>query len=464
MLNNRPFYLFVIAFFLLIISPFLLAEGMFMDGMFYTAISHNLANGIGTFWQPRMEATMLFYQHPPLAFGLQSLFYRLFGDSLYIDKLYSVTTFLATGVLMFLIWKISGKKSATAWLPLLMWLCFSLVWWALPNNMLENTMSIFIMASLLFYLLCKKRKRWYWLPVSGFMLCLAFFTKGPTGLFPLVMPCVYGIVFKEKIWTVIKEVCLILLGLFVPCLLLFVFVPASYSFMENYVQAQVLNSLRHVVTVNSRLYILLKFLIETIPQLIILALLIVYERVTKNRTLSHSYKMHNKMFWFLVLTGLCGIIPIMVSLKQRGFYILPVFPFFALAWAMLFEKSVQQFIQRISAKVRHSLYIVSLLLIAVGIGSIIQHADTYSRDEQILTDIKQLLPHIPEKATIAMDKSMSEEWSLYAYFARYKYISLDVYNEKELLLIRDTTMLKNYDNIYSLKCQTKTLLLYERAN
>ncbi|MEG2178773.1 MAG: hypothetical protein RRY15_07855, partial [Bacteroidales bacterium] len=87
-----------------------------------------------------------FYGHPPLAFGLQALFHNCFGNNLYFDKLYSVTTFLITGFLMIGIWKTLGKQIATAWIPLLLWFCFPLVLWALPNNLLENTMSIFVIA------------------------------------------------------------------------------------------------------------------------------------------------------------------------------------------------------------------------------------------------------------------------------------------------------------------------------
>jgi 4-amino-4-deoxy-L-arabinose transferase-like glycosyltransferase len=462
MRNNQPFILFTIAFFIIAISPFLLAEGMFMDGMYYAAISHNLADGIGSFWQPQLEATQSFYEHPPLAFGLQALFFRLFGNNIYIDRLYSITTFLVTGLLLLLIWKTFEKKAITAWLPLLLLLCFSLVLWAIPNNMLENTMSIFVMASLLFYLLYKKRKQWWWLVLSGVMLCLAFFTKGPTGLFPLAMPCIYGILFKEKFWHIVKEIGLMLAGLLVPCLLLFIIVPDAYSFMARYVNKQIFGSLQHVITVNTRFFILQKLLIESIPHFIILALLIGYERITKNRILNQTYHTHRNMFWFLIITGLCGVIPIMISLKQRGFYMLPAFPIFALAWALLFETQIQQFIQHISRKIRMILYFISLLLMGTGVFSIIWHSGSYSRDAQLLSDIKLLLPHIPAGATISMDRAMFEEWNLHAYFARYKHISLDVNNEKEMLLMRDSTHLKNYHNDYALKCQTETLLLYEK--
>ena len=39
-----------------------------MDGLMYSAISKNLANGIGTFWNPYLSETLFpeFHEHPPL--------------------------------------------------------------------------------------------------------------------------------------------------------------------------------------------------------------------------------------------------------------------------------------------------------------------------------------------------------------------------------------------------------------
>jgi len=34
------------------VLSFLIAEGMFIDGLIYSAISRNLANDLGSFWNP----------------------------------------------------------------------------------------------------------------------------------------------------------------------------------------------------------------------------------------------------------------------------------------------------------------------------------------------------------------------------------------------------------------------------
>ena len=105
--NLYPFYLSVFGIILIIISPSLLSDGMFLDGLLYAVISKNLANGIGDFWHLHLTKTLspIFFEHPPLAFGLQSLFFKILGDSIFVEKLYSFLTYVVTGIIIVKIWK-----------------------------------------------------------------------------------------------------------------------------------------------------------------------------------------------------------------------------------------------------------------------------------------------------------------------------------------------------------------------
>ena len=55
---------------------------MFFDGITFASIARNLAEGRGRFWEPSYTATIYpaFYEHPPLGFWLQSLWFRALGD------------------------------------------------------------------------------------------------------------------------------------------------------------------------------------------------------------------------------------------------------------------------------------------------------------------------------------------------------------------------------------------------
>jgi len=69
------------------LSNELWSDGMFLDGVYYATISKNLSNGIGSFWNLCFsESSGVFNGHPPLAMGLQSIFFSLFGESIYIER------------------------------------------------------------------------------------------------------------------------------------------------------------------------------------------------------------------------------------------------------------------------------------------------------------------------------------------------------------------------------------------
>ncbi|MGQ3014586.1 MAG: hypothetical protein ACT6QS_12830, partial [Flavobacteriales bacterium] len=59
-----------------LLLPFLVTEGLFLDGLVYATVARNMAQGSGTFFIPLFEANMHvpFFEHPPLVFWLESLF------------------------------------------------------------------------------------------------------------------------------------------------------------------------------------------------------------------------------------------------------------------------------------------------------------------------------------------------------------------------------------------------------
>ena len=120
--KTTPYFLIVFALFLGVSAPALFSDGMFMDGLLYATVAKNLANGIGSFWYLHLSETLypVFHEHPPLAIGIQSILFRILGDSIYIERFYSLFTFLITGLIIYLIWNLvtENKKKEIAWLPL----------------------------------------------------------------------------------------------------------------------------------------------------------------------------------------------------------------------------------------------------------------------------------------------------------------------------------------------------------
>src|SRR5262244_2290682 len=188
-----------ISLYCLLVLPRMLSYGMFMDGVVYASIARNMAENYGSFWHPYYTATAypIFYEHPPLGFWLQSWAYRLCGDSVYVEAWWGfcVGLFILLGLAG--IWRCltpQGDALAGTWFPLVLFIVTPMTSWALANNMLENTMTVFILLSVLLCLLSLKNSTIFFSCLYGSLAGLSMFcailVKGPVALFPLAVPLI----------------------------------------------------------------------------------------------------------------------------------------------------------------------------------------------------------------------------------------------------------------------------------
>jgi hypothetical protein len=86
-------FVFTFAVYYLTLGNKLLCLGLNGDGIEYDSVSKNIADGWGTFWMPYLDDTIhpVFQKHPPLAFWIQSDFFRLFSDGIYFEAFYGFT-------------------------------------------------------------------------------------------------------------------------------------------------------------------------------------------------------------------------------------------------------------------------------------------------------------------------------------------------------------------------------------
>jgi 4-amino-4-deoxy-L-arabinose transferase-like glycosyltransferase len=416
----------VLALFFGIISPAWLTEGMFLDGVTYAAISKNLAGGLGSFWDLHYTSTLYphFHEHPPLAFGLQALFFRVLGDGFLTERIYSVGTYLISGIIMIRIWKrVAGEEIASlSWLPLLFWITIPLVTWSAPNNLLENTLMVFTGLSVLFILRSLTSNRVLNLSLAGFMLFLGFLTKGFVALFPLSLPFWTWLLGPGGSWKrFLKETGILLASMALLFLLLFLLVPESRTSLPAYFHKQVAGSIRNVVTVESRFYILRRMFTELIPALVLVMVILVFTRKYQG--------LHVRNHWILsfLAVGLSGVLPIMISMKQRGFYILPAFPFFSMAISLYAAPRVKYLMDQVRFLTIRSValrYAAASLLVAALLLNGVQFKKA-GRDSEMIGDISILQEQIPAGSTIAVTSGLWEEWALHAYFQRRAGISLD---------------------------------------
>ncbi len=466
-MQKLPFYLFTIGVFLILISPAILSDGMFMDGLMYSTIAHNLAKGIGSFWDLRFTATYLthFHEHPPLAFGLQSIFFTLFGDSRYIDKLYSLLTFAIVGFLIVKIWNHLGLKNG--WLPLLIWFSIPLVSWASSNNMLENTLTIFTSLSVLFYLKYQKQNKLVFILLAGLALSLGFLTKGFVAFFPWSFPFLLWLLMKQVSFRkAIIDTFGIILASIIPLAILLLLSPAAKISLQQYLDIQVVNSLKSIKTVDSRLFIMNRLFSELIPAIVLCVIFVVWgwRKHFSINTLKSNYK----FALVFILLGLTGVVPIMISMKQSGFYILATFPFFAVGLGVLLSPLTDYLFDSQFYKTKGFLFFktVSYFIFLGGIVLSLYFANHIGRDKIQLQDMYVMITKIPEGSTVNILPSMYGDYSLHSYYSRNRNISLDpdLENRREFLLIdnnefSDTSVVQFYSKI---ELPTTDYQLYKR--
>jgi hypothetical protein len=424
--KQLPYYLIVLAIFLGIISPAWLSEGMFLDGVTYAAISKNLAGGLGSFWDLHYTSTLYphFHEHPPLAFGLEGIFFRILGDGFLTERIYSMVSFLLSGAVIILIWRrIAGEEyKSLSWLPLLFWITIPLVSWAAPNNILENTLMVFTGLSVLFILRSIRSNRLLNLCLAGLMLFLGFLTKGFVALFPLSLPFwIWLLGPGGSLKSFLKETVILLASMVLLSLLLFLLVPESQESLQTYFRQQVVESIQHSATVESRLYIVWRMLTELIPALLLVMIILVFSRKYKPDRAWHPWSLT------LFAVGLSGVLPIMISMKQRGFYMLPAFPLFAIAIALYVASRVKYLLERKSLQSKGSVamtYVAWLLLTAsLFLNGI--HFKRMGKDREMIHDVRILQEYILPGSTITVPNGLWENWALHAYLQREAGISLD---------------------------------------
>lgn len=407
----------------------ILAKGMFVDGVVYSTIARNLAQDIGSFWFLHYTSTLYpsFHEHPPLGLFIQSLVFRIVGDHFFLERLYSIATYFITGFLMLKIWKLIIRDSAieTGWFPLALWISVPLIWWGASNNMLENSLSVFTTFSVLLYVKNLIKSRSYLVVFSGVFMLAGLLTKGPVALFPLSMPF-WTLVFIKgvSVRKFFKDTTLLMMGILIPAFFIGLIWPESIISIQEYFSRQIMGRLVEEQTAGYRLYILWRFFNEIIPALIMVLLTVL---ILRRKLIGDKADPANRQWSkFLMALSLSAVIPLMITLKQSGYYLLPAFPIAILALALIAQKSLRTFAEQLkSAKTRRLVLILSILLFCFSAFNSARFYGELKRDKKALSDVLEISKYVPQGSTLAIEKTLYENWALHAYLMRYAYISLD---------------------------------------
>ena len=433
-------YLFVVGLFGLFACNNLLTRGMFMDGLIYTSVAANMAEGVGSFWHPVYTATQFpdFYEHPPLMMWLLSLWFRLFGTGMMAAKAYSVAVLLLTAALMVGVWKQLGFKTGLGWLPLLMLTLIPDVALAAHNNYLESTMTLFVLASVWLVL---RGKGVGWHLLAGVMLAAAFLTKGPTGLFPLALPALLWLFGERRgFGQMVLGTLAMALGLAAPLTLLWFCVPDAQEFLRKYFENQVIGGSQTLVT--SRTYIV-KTLFSHTAVVLVVALAAVLFGILRKSAPWRPTRDSWRRFGLLFALALCGTLPMMVSTKQRAFYLLTVFPFVALAVAALLEPLVRYYEKQLQ---RPAMTIVTVVVLVAAVVTNALYYGKPGRDKVMLADMDLIAPALQEGEIVTITPDLASNNSLHGYYYFYHHVTLDANAQHRHLIaaedVADTTYIE----------------------
>lgn len=425
----------VIAVACLLWLPFLLSKGMFVDGVYNAILAKNLAKGIGTFWTPTVN-----YLDTPVSWGCApfsvfslSIFYQLFGEHYILERVYSLICALIQLGLIAFVWKSCfSKNEASAvysWLPVLLWLISPLTSWCYSNNLMENTMAIFTTASILTMLLYT-RKETIAYPIAGSLLVfLAVLSKGPVGLFPLGAPLIF-IFFLDQgnRWGWLRYFGIQLAG-FILLFALTVSMEEPRIFLQHYMEVQLKPALSPTDG---------KLSYEIIGQLVIaLSPMLILSAVSFGSRSSQPNLLGKSVFWMassFLLIGLSASLPILLSVKQSKFYLLPSISMFSLGFALLLLPVVQQIITRISGnwkrKISLGVKAVSVVAVFISIALSLHNKGAYSRDKALLLDVDRIQSFTGSRTLLHAGWELNGEWHLFAYLNRLYDIRLVMPNAK----------------------------------
>lgn len=448
-------YLFVVGLFGLFACNNLLTRGMFMDGLIYTSVASNMAEGVGSFWHPTYTATQFpeFYEHPPLMMWLLSLWFRLFGTSMMAAKAYSVAVLLLTAALMVAVWKRLGFKVSLGWLPLLMLTLIPDVALAAHNNYLESTMTLFVLTSVWLVL---RGKGVGWHLLAGLMFAAAFLVKGPTGLFPLALPALLWLFDERKGFGQAAGGTLAMFaGFAVPMAVLWFCVPDAAEFLGKYIDNQVIGGSQ--LSITSRTYVVTTLFSHTAVVLFIALAAVLFGVLKKSapwRPTRDSWRRFGLMF----ALALCGTLPMMVSTKQRAFYLLTVFPFVAVAVAALLEPLARHYEKQLQ---RPAMTVATVVVLVAAVVLNALHWQKPGRDKVMIADMDVIAPALQEGEMVSISAELAANNSLYGYYYFYHHVTLDPNQQHAHLISLEVNL---PDDIYhEVSLPTVEYRLYERT-
>lgn len=441
-LTRNPILLLVVVLCAALLLPALFMDGMFIDGLLYASVSKNYGAGNGSFWYMVFSETHYnaFHEQPPLMFVLQGMFFRVFGNSLYTERIYCLVAAIINALLIMRAWKIITGDSKTSWLPLLFWFVMPVTFWAFTNNVEECTMSVFVMLAMnaILRVVFMKydeenslREKSFWWIIAGFWILAAGLTKGVQGMFLLSAPfwC-WAILKNGSFGKMLKRSGLIAL-IPVAFVALAWLIPTIRESFKAYFLSRYVKTFNNV-TANSdnHFHLLFELLLDTLPIMFLVAVFILAGRKTPEWI--SKLRSNSRTIFFLLACGFSGILPLLVTREQRGFYLVTALPMLALGVAL----TVLPMAQRLTAFLnshriwKPTLNLFSALGIVVIAAITVMNAGQPKRDADKIAALQEIASFTGKNVIVTGDDNVNSDWSFLTYAQRFHGLSLTTYGNE----------------------------------
>ena len=453
MLNKKPasflsLWLFGIGLFIFMLGIPLLQKGMFLDGVIYAAIAKNMSLGIGTLWAPYFNSAFLpaFYEHPPLVFFLQSLFFGVLGEHFPCEQLYSFLMALLLILMMHYFWITTPKKPASSsCILLILWLACPLNH-AYISNMLESTVTLFTTLASFILIYSSRPPFLFRAFLSSLCMVIAFFCNGPTAFFPLVIPILVAIVENSSLSQGVKKSLTLTSFLIILGGITFIVFPEALVNIRNYLHQQLFPSIKGgrnpEYTGLEHLHILILYLRAiALPAALSLGVMWWAQRL---KPLAWKKKDIQLGLLFLGIS-LIASLPVGLSPRQAFNYIMPSAPFISLSFLYLSYPAWETLIHYYEVKLGKTSFFLSVLFLLLSVYMAVTSVGKYQRDHALLHDIATLSSVTNIDKAIALSPALSTNWQTQAYLARYTRFEIKKESAEYYLSLNSENSLENYN-------------------
>ncbi len=431
---DRALFAGVVFLFLAVISD-VVTRGMMPDGTLYAGIARQLAAGDGSFWFPPnyLVDPASFHDHPPFGLWLQSLFFSILGDAFWVENAHAVAMLLLTCII---IYRLAIAETGNGWYAVLTFLIFPTCAFTYTNNFLENTVALLTLASVAAAVASVHDRMPARLALaSGFLIVLATLTKGPVGLFPLAVYPLMWLCGRSSVNTSLPRLCMLQLATVCGVLAALLLLADTREAARAYIDAQLVSTFSGARQIQfGRTYLLSRLGFNLVGPILCAVLLLAAFRLRP--LFSRAV-----MLYFLI--ALSASLPLLISPRQYIHYLLPSFPFFALAIAVCASPVIKQVSLAISASVlgRRLALVVPFVMAGVLCISIALKFGNISDDPAQLNAAARFAEVVPAGAILGLCEGEQPDLRLRMYLFRFYTIRVEDSVDRPMLICTtpDTT-------------------------